>query len=65
MRQVLLASGLLELVAWVDEKKSFRVGDRVTLKNHPEPDRLWTVMDIYGSRQLKDIHTDWRVGGLT
>ena len=65
LRQIKLGSNGRELVAWLDDRRHLKVGDAVTLKNHPEPDRLWTVLEIYGAKQRAEIRTDWRVGGLT
>ena len=49
---------------WLDEDdKPFKEGDRVTLKGEPG---WWLVKVIHSVRkEKKELHSDWRVGGLT
>jgi hypothetical protein len=65
VRQALLTSGSSEMVAWLNPgNKRFKVGSVITLKNHADPTRRWTVRNLYGAQPLDQLHTDWRVGGL-
>lgn len=64
VRQALLRSGDCEMVTWLNGKQRFRVGDAVTLKNHREPKRLWSILELYGTQRLDQLHSDWHVGGL-
>lgn len=51
--------GITELTCLLDKK--VRIGNLITLKNYPEPDRWWKV--IWVGEAQKGSH-DWRVGGL-
>lgn len=65
VRQALLRSGDREMVTWLNGKQRVRVGDSITLKNHKEDStRLWSVLELYGTQYLDQLHPDWHVGGL-
>jgi hypothetical protein len=58
-----LKDGSTRRSCWVD--KRVNVGDRITLKDSDEPERLWTVTHACGSQMLsRDITRGWHVGGL-
>jgi hypothetical protein len=62
--QVQLESGTTRLTCWVDQRKPFRVGNVITLKNSDDSDRLWTVRSVGEAKDAATIHTDWKVGGI-
>jgi hypothetical protein len=64
MVQVHLESGATRLTCWVDQRKPFRVGNLITLKNSDDSDRLWTVRLIGEPKDAATIRTDWKVGGI-
>jgi hypothetical protein len=43
---------------WVD--KHVKLGDKITLKNSEEPERLWSVAMVFGGRPPE---RGWHVGG--
>lgn len=64
-RQCILKAGSVTLTTWLPEKK-VEEGMRLSLKDHEDPDRVWTV-DHIGFRQtekwVKDrrkAHERWR-----
>jgi len=62
-RQARLRSGATERTCWV--RTDVRQGNRVTLKNSEEPDRLWDVTWAGTStRELSEINQGWNVGGI-
>ena len=54
------------LTAYVEKKKTLKVGCRITLKDHEHPDWWWHVEEIYegSTKESSDLHSDWKVGGL-
>jgi hypothetical protein len=51
------------IITYVDTRKVFKVGDKITLKEYVT--RLWDVREIYSEMDSSKIHTDWCVGGIT
>ena len=43
---------------WVD--KHVKLGDKITLKNSEDPERVWTVAMVFGGRPPE---RGWHVGG--
>jgi len=64
MVQVLLQDGTTQRTCWVDTDKKPKRGNRITLKNSEDPERLWTILHMSDPMDSTNIHTDWRVGGL-
>jgi hypothetical protein len=53
----------IHTVTWVDMRKTFKVGDFITLKG--DDNTRWRVMEIYNvEMEKKDINTSWRVGRI-
>jgi hypothetical protein len=57
-----LASGTARRSCWVDRK--VKAGDRVTLRDSEEPERLWDVLSVGAPKLTSDINHGWHVGGL-
>ena len=55
MTQLRLVSDRTSLVTWVEADVRVRPGVRLTLKNHPEPTRLWDVVSVGQPHASKDI----------
>jgi hypothetical protein len=49
--------GYLRQTCWVEPK--VKVGDSVTLKDTPEPQRLWEVMRVGQVQSASDIKRGW------
>jgi hypothetical protein len=52
-----------ERVCWVDNAR-VKVGSKLTLTNSENRRRRWEVMGMFSFTEMKDLHTDWQVGGL-
>ncbi|HET9869753.1 MAG TPA: hypothetical protein VFR02_04580 [bacterium] len=55
--QVDLRSGATRLTCWVEPR--VRPGDRITLKNAGEPERLWDVLRVGERRPAGSINRGW------
>lgn len=55
--QAELRSGDTHTTCWVEPK--IKVGDRITLKNSDEPDRLWDVMNLGAQQTAGSINHGW------
>lgn len=53
--QCTIINGNSSQVAWLDKVDQLRVGCRVTLKDSPEPERLWTVNSIGKADDSKEV----------
>lgn len=61
--QVRLQSDDRVRTCWVEPK--VKIGNRITLKNSEDPDRMWTVLSVGEPTEMNEIHTEWNVGGVT
>lgn len=57
MTQVKLKSDEGECITWLPTDKRIKRGVRLTL--HKVDDRLFEVVDIYGSADSSQLRTDW------
>jgi len=55
--QVDLRSEDRYMTCWVEPKA--KVGNRITLKNFNEPDRLWEVLRVGEPRERSSINRGW------
>ncbi len=55
--QVDLRADNQRLTCWV--KPPVRVGDRITLKDHADPTRLWDVLRVGTARDAGDVKRGW------
>jgi hypothetical protein len=60
--QVKLESEKSTIITYVDTRKVFKIGNKITLKEYGT--RLWDVVEIYGEIDSSKINTDWCVGGI-
>lgn len=62
-KQVRLKKGNTHTQYWLNDDKSFKVGDMVRLKNEED---FWIVEEIYESVKLEknQINRGWGVGGI-
>jgi hypothetical protein len=60
---VMLTDGPTRRHCWVN--KHVKVGDKLTLKDSEEPDRMWLVEYVSAQgRFAADIDQSWHVGGM-
>jgi lactam utilization protein B len=64
MVQCLLTSHSMRRTCWLAVEKGLRVGASVTLKDSGDPDRRWEVLTMSEPKERRELHTDWKVGGL-
>lgn len=59
MAQVKLSSfGLLQTV-WLPHSDTVKVGAIVTLKDYPDPDRQWMIIEVYSVMPRSKINRGW------
>ena len=63
-RQYHLVSNGRHLTTWLKDNPKLKIGTLLTLKNHPEPERVWAI--ALKSEITLDQPPDqrWHVGGL-
>ncbi|MGW0433440.1 hypothetical protein ACWDV4_13005 [Micromonospora sp. NPDC003197] len=59
MVQLELVSGNRHLVAWVRDDRRLGVGTAISLRDHPEPTRLWTVRAVGAPTTATAIKRGW------
>lgn len=56
--QASLRSGTAVRTCWVEDR--IKTGDRITLKNSEDPDRLWDVAEVGSERRTAtEINRGW------
>lgn len=60
--QVTLQSDNAMLTCWVEPKVT--AGNYITLKDSDDPHRLWKVLSVGEPKEVSEIKTRWKVGGL-
>ena len=56
------ADGETFTTCWLEVDKRVKLGSVITIK--ADPSIWWTVISMSEPMEMKDIHTDWDVGGL-
>lgn len=56
--QAELRSGTAYLMCWIDEGKA-KVGDLITLKDHDNPRKLWTILSFGAIKEKSEINRGW------
>ncbi len=64
-RQYKITSGTVERICWLDRDQLI-VGQKVTLKDDRtwQPDRVWTIAEVYKEVLKDQPWRTWKVGGL-
>ena len=65
MRQFALVHGYTNYIVWLEDDKRLQEGARVTLKDYPDPKKLWTIKKRYETVVMaSELQKRWHVGGI-
>ncbi len=60
MHQCRLESGNTVLITWLSSEKDFKVGDVITLKDYPDPKKLWKITSKGKGHPRSEVKDTWR-----